>query len=136
MTTLEAETAWALAMGTVTGAVESKAGTGVDTLPSGTVALADCAGCKHRGEGYWTAQIRLQVNSPALEEDPLPLHAATWKAVSTWLEDSAAVHAAFEATELVLHGFFVQDSEAGREDNRHIGETILVCGLQRKPEEP
>ena len=133
MTTFEVETAWALAITSVVAPLTALPGTGVDTLPSDAVALVDCSGCRHRGEGYWTAEVRLQISSPALESDPLPAHAAAWKALALWLENFATVHTAFGPTELTLHGFWVRESDATRDDMRHIGETTLICGLQRNP---
>lgn len=132
MNTLEVEEAWAAAIASVVAPVEAKAGAGVEILPPGvTLALIDCFGCTHRGGGHWICNLRLQINSPALDEDPLPVHRAAWNALTAWLEDSATVHEAFEGTGFTLAGFFVKTSNPRQEDMRAIGETVLVCGMRR-----
>lgn len=133
MDAIAIEEAWAKAPAPLLALVEGFPGTSVSTLPNDkTIYIADCQVADHRGGGFWTALMRLQIASPALVGDIMTAHSEAAQALSQWLEDPAAVDAGFVESDFELDGFHVKGAGRRTEGMFHYSEINLICGLRSK----
>lgn len=89
-----------------------------------------CEECEHKAGPYWTAVLRIEIDSPLLPQEPL-VSSAKWTALLDWLDDKATVQAAFAAAAINLNGYFVRSSGQASRDNRWIASITLVAGVEK-----
>lgn len=102
-----------------------------------------CREMKHKGSNLWLALVQIDVDAPALVQQPGDSYSTAYNSLLAWLTEPAegqterehkdAVASAFVGSGIRLNGFHVQTSGQGMQDNRWVASISLIAGVSKEP---
>lgn len=109
--------------------IEHRTGvSGGDNEPENASIIVHCPESDHVAGPLWRGTVVFRIETPAFD-NARAAHDARLQAVRVWLDDRAAVTAAFELQGLILRGYHVQKSTSSQEGNRWVAEIEIVAGV-------